>query len=135
MPFKTTVDSNRNMIAVVATTVFLFLICFAALKISVKAWVFIELIVLLSCTLCVFLASKNRRVIEYQNKQFQISNNISKQVFVFTLDEVEIVQTEKQEQSDCCTIKLINEPMIYFNDVNNYSGLLAAIEADLQADQ
>ena len=135
MPFKTTVDSNRNMIAVVATTVFLFLICFAALKISVKAWVFIELIVLLSCTLCVFLASKNRRRIEYQNKQFRISNNTSKQVFVFTLDEVSIQQTEKQKRTDCCTIKLINEPMIYFSDVNNYSGLLAAIESDLQEDQ
>ncbi len=135
MPFKTTVSSNKNMIAVVATTVFLFLICFAALKISVKAWVFIELIVLLSCTLCVFLTSKNRRVIEYQNKQFRVSNNTSKQVFVFTPDEVSIEQTEKQKQTDCCTIKLINEPMIYFSDVNNYSGLLAAMQADLQEDQ
>ncbi|MBR3955978.1 MAG: hypothetical protein IKJ63_10950 [Clostridia bacterium] len=135
MPFKTTVSAKKNIATAVSTTVCLFGLGFGGLKISVKAWLFFELILLITGFICIFLTAKNRRTIEYQCKQFKIYNNLSKQVFVCMLNEVDIVQTEKQKQTDCCNIKMKNNPMIHFSDVNNYTGLQAAIQADLQENQ
>lgn len=131
--FQTSSSPRRNILTVIFTFIPMFAIAFWGLKIAVVTWIFLEIILLLSCCYCLFLVSRVRWKIEIRGNTILLVNLGNRQSYYFDdlkQSDIVIKQTDAQKQKNCCDMRIQDSPFRLY-DVDHCSEMTAYIRENM----
>lgn len=119
--FQTHSTSQKLTLTALFTFLLLFALAFLGLKITVAAWLFFEIILLLTMVFCVILVKRNYWELEFADCVLFLYHHGNGQRFRFDdllSRDFQITQTGKQKEKNTCDLRIQGTPFRMY-DVQN----------------
>ena len=132
--FQTVSTATKNVRTILLTWTVVAIIAVFAITISVATLIFFEAIIAISFLLSLYLVSKTKWVLVFEDDKLAIFNTGNKRGYSFEdLKKADFIikQTDAQKAKNCGDLKIVGSSAV-FNDVQNVSELSAYINENFK---
>ena len=129
--FQTMSSSRKSVKTVFITWVVMAVAALFALKITVIACIFLEVIILFTCLFCAVLTSKTKWKLSFDGTVLTMTNTANHRQFCLENlkhSDFLFLQKENQESKNCGDLKIVGFAAAGIYDVQNFSELKAYID-------
>ncbi|MBQ7336709.1 MAG: hypothetical protein IJW92_09595 [Clostridia bacterium] len=127
--FRTISMSKKNIKVVLLTWAVMSAVALLGLLISVAACIFFEAIILFVCLFMLFLVSKTKWILDFEDASLTITNMANHQQYYFEdlkYNDFLFLQNELQKGKNCGHLKIVGSSAV-FNDVQQFEEMKSYI--------